>query len=291
MEYTACALCAHKCLVDRTRGELGRCRMSSTLRVSRIALHPWEEPPISGKHGSGTVFFVGCSLGCVYCQNRRISRGEGGEAMTPDALADRMLALEAMGAANINLVTPTHFVPSIVETLEIAKRRGLTLPIVYNTASFDSVDTLRALDGLVDIYLPDFKYFHAPLAKKYSFAESYPEVAKAAIAEMVRQRPTLSYRADGTLASGVLCRLLLLPGALANTKLALSYLYRTYGDSILISLMNQYTPVGRQEPPLHRPVTHEEYESLLDYARRLGLTRAFTQEFGTAKESFIPEFS
>ena len=289
--YTSCNLCAHRCGVDRTASGRGVCRMSSTMRVSRIALHPWEEPILTGTHGSGTVFFVGCSLGCVYCQNRRISRGEGGEAYTPDGLADAMLALQADGAANINLVTPTHFVPSIIETVRLARERGLSVPIVYNTSSYDTVETLRALAGTVDIYLADFKYWDGRLARAYSGAADYPDVARDALAEMMHQQPTLSYAPDGTLARGVICRLLLLPGAVANSKLALSYLYRTYGDDIVLSLMNQYTPIGTQTPPLDRTVTHEEYRDLVDFAERLGVKNAFTQEHGTATESFIPAFS
>lgn len=290
MDYSSCTLCAHNCRVDRTKAARGRCRMSSEMRISRIALHPWEEPILTGARGSGTVFFVGCSLGCVYCQNRRISRGEGGEVMSPEALAQRMLGLQEIGAANINLVTPTHFVPSIIEAVHHARASGLTLPIVYNTSSYDTQETLRALSGVVDIYLADFKYWDSRLAKRYSGAVDYPEVARAALAEMMRQHPTPHYAPDGTLKSGVICRLLLLPGAVANSKLALSYLYRTYGDSIILSLMNQYTPVGEQMPPLDRPVTHEEYRELVDFAERLGVTNAFTQQHGTAKESFIPDF-
>ena len=291
MDYASCTLCAHACRVDRTTAARGRCRMSSAMRVSRIALHPWEEPILTGRCGSGTVFFVGCSLGCVYCQNRRISRGNGGEEYSPDTLADAMLRLARQGAANINLVTPTHFVPSVIETVRLARERGLTVPIVYNTSSYDTVQTLRALEGTVDIYLADFKYWDSRLAAQYSGASDYPEVARAAIAEMMRQQPTPRYATDGTLIGGVICRLLLLPGAVANSKLALSYLYRTYGDHIILSLMNQYTPVGEQKPPLDRPVTHEEYGELLNYADRLGITNAFTQEYGTAQESFIPDFS
>lgn len=289
--YTTCTLCAHRCGVDRTSGARGRCRMSSVMRVSRIGLHLWEEPVLTGRHGSGTIFFVGCSLGCVYCQNRRISRGEGGEEYTPDRLADAMLSLEAEGAANINLVTPTHFVPSIIETVRLARERGLRVPIVYNTSSYDTVETLRALSGTVDIYLADFKYWDGRLGKAYSGVPDYPEVARAALGEMMRQQPTPRYAPDGTMRSGVICRLLLLPGAVANSKLALSYLYRTYGDGIVLSLMNQYTPVGTQQPPLDRPVTREEYRDLVDFADRLGVRHAFTQEHGTATESFIPDFS
>ncbi len=249
----------------------------------------WEEPIISGERGSGTIFFSGCSLGCVYCQNRKISRGERGTPITSSRLADTMLWLRDEGAHNINLVTPTHFVPSIREAIIEAKDRGLDIPIVYNTSSYDTVDTLRSLEGLIDIYLPDLKYYRSETARELSFAENYVLAARAAIAEMVRQAPTPVIE-NGLMKRGVVVRILLLPRHVAEAKLSLKYLYDTYGDSIYISLMNQYTPIENMKAPLDRPVTHEEYCELLDYAERLGLKNGFSQEFGTAKESFIPDF-
>ena len=212
--YTACSLCSRNCLVDRTSGGLGYCRMTADCRIARAALHMWEEPIISGERGSGTVFFVGCSLGCIYCQNRAISRGECGRVVSISELADTYLALESEGAHNINLVTPTHFVPSIIESVKEARERGLSLPIVYNTSSYDSPETIRMLSDTVDIFLPDLKYYRSATAKKYSFAADYPEVARAAIDEMVKSRPEPIIE-DGIMKSGVVVRILLLPGLLA----------------------------------------------------------------------------
>ena len=258
--------------------------------ISRAALHHWEEPPISGTRGSGTIFFTGCSLGCVFCQNRHISSGEHGREVTEERLAEIMLELQAKGAHNINLVTPTHFVPTIKSAIDTARGRGLKLPIVYNTGSYDTEETIDSLDGYVNIYLPDFKYFLSRTAKKFSFAEDYPTVAKAAIDKMVGQVGAPKFDFDGIMQSGVIVRILLLPGHVAEAKLSLKYLLDTYGDKIYVSLMNQYTPMEGMEKPLDRRVSREEYKSLVEYADKIGLKNGFTQEFGTAKESFIPAF-
>ena len=264
--------------------------MSDELYISRAALHHWEEPPISGNNGSGTIFFSGCSLSCVFCQNVDISRGRSGKQVTVDRLAEIMLELQGKKAHNINLVTPTHYIPSIAEAIVKARGDGLTLPIVYNTGSYDSVEALRSLDGLVDIYLPDLKYYRASTAGEYSLAPDYPEVARAAIAEMYRQVGSPVFDGDGIMRRGVIVRLLLLPGHVAEAKLNLKYLTDTYGDNIYVSLMNQYTPMENMKAPLNRKVTRDEYFDLLDYAHRIGLKNGFTQDFGTASESFIPPF-
>ena len=263
--------------------------MGSAPVVARVSLHRLEEPIISGEQGSGTVFFVGCSLGCIYCQNRVISRGEGGKKMTVSALADSMLDLEGQGAHNINLVTPTHFAPSIIAAVKEARERGMKVPVVYNTGSYDTPETLGALEGTVDVYLPDLKYYKAASAGKLSMAQDYPDVARAAIAEMVRQQPSAVIE-DGLIKRGVVVRLLLLPGHLAECKLNLKHLFDTYGDSIYISLMSQYTPIGDMPSPLNRTVTEAEYSELVDYALRLGVKNAFIQDGSSASESFIPEF-
>ena len=264
--------------------------MTDEMYLSRAALHYWEEPPISGTRGSGTIFFSGCSLACVYCQNREISRAEVGKAVSIDRLSEIMLELQDKGAHNINLVTPTHFAPSIAEAIRRAKVRGLSIPIVYNTGSYDTPEALRLLDGLVDVYLPDLKYYTAKTAKSYSLAADYPDVARAAIAEMYRQVGEPILDDDGIMRKGIIVRILLLPGHVAEAKLSLKYLLDTYGDNIFISLMNQYTPMPGMTSPLNRTVTHEEYSDLLTYAEKLGLKNGFTQDFGTAKESFIPPF-
>ena len=289
ISYKECRLCARACGVDRTR-TVGYCRVGADMSVARAALHFWEEPPISGSRGSGTIFFSGCSLSCVFCQNREISRGRAGKMVTSEQLANIMLDLQSQDAHNINLVTPTHFIPSIKEALILAKARGLTVPIVYNTGSYDTPKALRMLDGLIDIYLPDLKYYTTRTADALSNAEDYPDVAREAIAEMYRQVGEPIFDADGIMKRGVIVRILLLPGRVAEAKLSLKYLLDTYGDGIYISLMNQYTPMEGMTPPLDRPVTHEEYAQLTDYAERIGLKKGFTQEFGTASESFIPPF-
>ncbi len=288
--YHHCELCAHRCGVDRTCGPLGRCHSSDTVRLARASLHMWEEPPISGTHGSGTVFFSGCSLGCLYCQNRAISHEGVGREVTPARLADIFLELQAAGAHNINLVTPTHFVPSIREALDMAKTHGLQLPVVYNTSSFDTPDTIRTLRGYVDIYLADLKYARPATAARLSAAASYPEAARAAIAEMVVQCPEICLDTDGMMRRGVIVRVLLLPAHVAEAKLIVGYLHRTYGDSICISMMNQYTPNPMLPAPLNRSVTRDEYRDLLTYADKIGVKNGFTQEAGTAENSFIPAF-
>ena len=289
LSYSPCEICARKCGVDRTSGEIGFCRSSDKMKITRAALHYWEEPIISGTRGSGTVFFSGCSLGCIYCQNSKISRASVGREVTPTDLAAEMLRLEREGAHNINFVTPTHFAPSIKETVSIAREMGLSVPIVYNTGSYDTQETIRALEGTVDIYLPDLKYYRTVSAEKLSFAKDYPDVARTAIAEMVRQHPNPVIE-DGIMRSGVVVRILLLPSHVAEAKLSLKYLYDTYGDSIYISLMNQYTPMPGMKSPLDRTVTNAEYSELVSYAERLGVVNAFIQEGGTQKESFIPDF-
>lgn len=287
--YTECRLCARNCGVDRTES-IGYCKMSSEVFLSRAALHRWEEPPISGDRGSGTIFFSGCSLSCIFCQNRDISRGRMGKSVTTDRLSEIMLELQAQGAHNINFVTPTHYIPSVAEAIRLAKAGGLTIPIVYNTGSYENTDALRMLDGLVDVYLPDLKYYTPRLAERLSSSSDYPEVARRAIAEMVRQVGEPVFDGQGIMRRGVIVRILLLPGHVAEAKLTLKCLLDTYGDRIYVSLMNQYTPMPDMKPPLDRPVTHEEYYQLLDYAEKNGLKNGFTQEFGTAEESFIPPF-
>lgn len=289
LSYSPCEICARKCGVDRTSGEIGFCRSSDKMKITRAALHYWEEPIISGTRGSGTVFFSGCSLGCIYCQNSKISRASVGREVTPTDLAAEMLRLEREGAHNINFVTPTHFAPSVKDAVRIAREMGLSVPIVYNTGSYDTEETVKALEGTVDIYLPDLKYYRTVSAEKLSFAKDYPDVARTAIAEMVRQHPN-SVIEDGIMRSGVVVRILLLPSHVAEAKLSLKYLYDTYGDSIYISLMNQYTPMPGMKSPLDRTVTNAEYSELVSYAERLGVVNAFIQEGGTQKESFIPDF-
>lgn len=288
-EYEKCSLCFRGCLVDRSRS-VGFCGFGDKAYISYYSLHKWEEPPISGERGSGTIFFDGCSLGCAFCQNSKISRGRNGKAVSSDELSDLMLKLQATGAHNINFVTPTHFLPTVREAIILSKKKGLSVPIVYNTGSYDNPEALKTLSGLVDIYLPDFKFYTEKTAEKYAKAPDYPNVARLSIDEMVRQAPSLEFDEGGLMKKGVIVRILLLPSHVAEAKLILKYLYSTYGDNIYISLMSQYTPMENMNPPLNRKVTSEEYSQLVDYAERLGVTNAFVQEGEAASESFIPPF-
>lgn len=298
------------------------------IRVARAALHFWEEPCISGTAGSGAVFFSGCNLGCVFCQNYAISRGHVGKNITVQRLSDIFLELQGKGANNINLVTAGHFLPVVIDALEDAKNRGLSIPIVYNTSSYEKVEAIRDLDGLVDIYLPDLKYVSSRLSGDFSKAPDYFEVASKAIEEMVRQTgepeffvkkkaslnqqmslwesedvmdaATYNECADDLMSEGrevlmkrgTIVRHLLLPGCTEDSKAVVKYLYETYGDSIFISIMNQYTPMPQVagHPLLSRKVTDDEYNEVLDYAIDSGIENAFMQEGDVAEESFIPNF-
>ncbi len=290
-----CDLCPRKCLVDRKKGEKGICGQTENLKVARAALHFWEEPCISGDAGSGAVFFSGCPLHCVFCQNENIANGTVGKEISVERLAEIFLELQEKGANNINLVTPGHFVPQITKALDLAKQEGLKLPIVYNTSSYETVETIKRLEGYVDIYLPDFKYMSPGLSKKYSHAPDYAEVAKAAIAEMVRQTGKAVFvngDEDNLILRGTIVRHLTLPGCMEDSMQILKYLHETYGDMIYISIMNQFTPLSNLEkyPELNRRITDEEYETLVDYAIEIGIENGFIQEGDTAEESFIPAF-
>lgn len=310
-----CHLCPRGCAVDR-KSNTGYCGQTQALRVARIGLHFWEEPCISGLNGSGAVFFSGCPLRCVYCQNASIALGTVGREISPAELVDSMFRLKEEGANNINLVTPTHFVPQLVPILEQAKSQGLDLPILYNTSAYETVETLRMLDGLVDIYLPDDKYADTALAKALSHAPDYPEVAMAAIEEMLRQvgapvfeeqvqtlRAESVYGTEGAalgstevfpmIQRGVIVRHLVLPGYLENSRSVLRLLKERFDDVVYISIMNQYTPMRSFPafPTLDRRVTDAEYDEIVDFAIEIGIENGFVQEGETASESFIPEFS
>lgn len=288
-----CTLCPRNCHVDRINGQKGYCKQTDELVVARAALHMWEEPCISAEKGSGTVFFSGCAMGCVYCQNHNISKGLVGKKITINRLAEIFIELQKKDANNINLVTPSHYVPQIVEAITIAKRNGLQLPIVYNCSGYEKTDTLKLLDGYVDIYLPDFKYMDEKLAKKYSNAPDYFVFASEAIKEMVHQVGEPRFDNNGIMTKGVIVRHLTLPGYLEDSKNIIKYLHKTHGDLIYISIMNQYTPlphVGKY-PEINRKITEEEYNKLVDFAIELGVENGFIQEGDTASESFIPDFN
>ena len=291
-KYENCLLCPKKCGINRAAGQTGVCGVSAEIRVARAALHYWEEPCISGEKGSGAVFFSGCSLHCVFCQNREISDGKAGKIISKERLRDIFLELKAKGANNINLVTPGQYIPDIVWAVRDARRYGMELPIVYNTSGYENADELKQLEGIVDVYLPDFKYMDSALSAKYSRAKDYPSVAKQAISEMVRQQPGVVIDdATGLIQKGVIVRQLLLPGHVNDAKAILKYLHDTYQDSIYISMMSQFTPIALKDyPEINRTVTRREYERLIDYAIKIGITNAFIQEGNVAKDSFIPAF-
>ncbi len=292
-----CNICPRKCNIDR-RSHKGFCSEYEYITIARAALHFYEEPCISGMEGSGAVFFCGCNLKCVFCQNADISTGRSGKEVSVERLSDIFLELRDQGANNINLVTPSHFVYPIKEALILAKNKGLDIPIVYNTSAYELPETLSVLDGLVDIYLPDFKYMDDTLAKNYSGVADYSFHAKRAIAEMFRQTGPNEFDERGMMKKGIIVRHLLLPLGVKNAKQVVSYIHETYGDDVYLSIMNQYTPVnsdslkkaGEKYPELLRKVTKREYDRLLDYVFSLNIVNAYFQEGKTAEESFIPAF-
>ena len=291
-KYENCLLCPRKCGINRGIGQTGVCGVSSEIKVARAALHYWEEPCISGKRGSGAVFFSGCSLHCVFCQNRAISDGKEGKVISKERLSDIFIELADKGANNINLVTPGQYIPDIVWAEKKEKSRGMKLPIIYNTSGYENVTELKLLEGIVDVYLPDFKYMDNMLSARYSRAKDYPSVAKQALSEMVRQQPDVVIDdATGLIQKGVIVRQLLLPGHVNDAKVVLKYLYDTYHDHVYISMMSQFTPIALKDyPEINRTVTRREYERLVDYAIKIGITNAFIQEGDVAKDSFIPAF-
>ena len=292
MNLSKCDICPRKCGVNREKGELGFCKMKDKIKIARYSLHYWEEPIISGETGSGTIFFSGCNLKCIFCQNYKISSENIGKEISVERLKEICLELQNMGANNINLVTGTHFLPLIKEALILAKKEGLTIPIVYNTSSYENVDSLKEMEGLIDIYLPDLKYYDNKLAENFSLANNYFEIATNAIKEMVRQtgKPVIE---NNIMKKGVIVRHLLLPNHLEDSKKIIKYLHDTYNEDIYISIMNQYTPIKKFDkyPELNRTLTDKEYDELVNYACDLNITQAFIQEGETCKESFIPDFT
>ncbi|MDD6735872.1 MAG: radical SAM protein [Clostridiales bacterium] len=288
-----CTLCPKRCGVNRIKGEKGFCGSGAQLKIARAALHFWEEPCISGTNGSGAVFFSYCTLKCVYCQNYGISTQNRGRFISDAQLADIFLDLQAQGAHNINLVTPTHFVPQIISAVDTARKHGLNLPIIYNTSGYENTETIDMLDGYIDVYLPDLKYFDNRYAVKYSGAKDYYKIAQGALERMYSQVGPCRFGEDGIIKKGMIVRHLMLPGLLFDTKKIIDRLYARYGDDIFISIMSQYTPLPslpQEFPELNRRIKPKYYDAILDYAAGLGITNAYIQDFDSADESFIPEF-
>ena len=289
--YKKCNLCPRNCLIDRSK-TLGYCKATDKVKVARSALHHFEEPSISGNNGSGTIFFSNCNLKCCYCQNKEISTDGFGKEITIERLSEMMLELEEKHANNINLVTPTHYVPSIIEAIKLARSKGLSIPIVYNTSGYESVETLKLLEGYIDIYLTDFKYFDNKLGKDLSKCSNYFEVASKALEEMYRQTGKNKFNKDGLMTKGIIVRCLVLPTKSDDAKKIIDYLYKKYQDNIYLSIMNQYTPVNfiKDYPYLNKTISEDEYNDVIDYAIDLGIKNAYMQEGGTCSESFIPAF-
>ena len=289
----SCMLCPRNCKVNRHKS-VGFCGASDRVKLAYYSLHQWEEPIISGENGSGTVFFSNCNLRCLFCQNKKIStdRNSYGKEISNDKLKEIFLKLQDLGAHNINLVTPTHYVPQIASVLKRIKNKELNIPVVYNTSSYENIGTLMMMKGLVDIYLADLRYYDDKLGEKYSLCKDYFETATMAIDEMYRQVGGILLDSDGMIKRGLVVRVLILPGHVEDAKNIIKYLYKTYKDEIFISIMNQYTPVNKCKfDNLNRKVSDDEYDDVVNYAIDLGVTNAFVQEGEAASESFIPEFN
>lgn len=285
-----CNLCPRKCGINRYE-QKGVCGATNKIKLAHYSLHMWEEPIISGSKGSGTIFFSNCNLKCLYCQNKKISLDGYGKIISNKKLGEIMLELQDKGAHNINLVTPTHYVPQIATILHKLKGDALKIPVVYNTSSYENVGTIMIMRNLVDIYLADLRYFDDDLGKKYSMCEDYFETATMAIDEMYRQVGKCELGNDGLLKKGLVVRVLILPGHTRDAKEIINYLYKTYKDDIYISIMNQYTPINKcKYANLNRRITEQEYDEVIDFAISIGVKMAFIQEGETAKESFIPKF-
>ena len=287
-----CQTCPRDCKVNRLKKEIGLCGADDQVRVAKIALHYGEEPPISLENGSGAIFFSGCNLKCIFCQNYSISSKIFGKILTIQELADQMIELQKKKAANINLVTPTHYIPQIIEAIKIAKKKGLRIPIIYNCGGYEKVESLKLLNGLIDIYLPDLKYYDDLLAMKYSKAPNYFEIATKAIREMYRQVGVPKFDQNGMLKKGIIVRHLLLPEQLEDSKRVIRYLYHTYQDKVFISIMGQYTPLRQVQhiKELNHRVKREDYDALIRYACDLNIKNAFIQNEGSDNEEFIPYF-
>ena len=293
MELTErCELCPRRCGANRLAGKNGFCGGGKEVKVARAALHFWEDPCISGEEGSGTVFFSGCTMRCVFCQNREISRGEAGKLISTERLAEIFLELQKKGANNINLVTPMHYAPQITAALDIARKNGLSLPIVWNTGGWELPESVEAVKNYSDIWLTDFKYFDNSLAEKFSNAKNYFENASASLKKMLEQTGEPVFDDDGMMKKGIIVRHLVLPGHTDDSKKVLRWLWENFGDKIWISIMNQYTPLCSEEkfPELSRKVTDEEYDEVVDFAVSLGIENAFVQDGEAVSESFIPPF-
>ncbi len=288
-----CNVCARNCLVNRNEGKLGFCRSGATVKVAKAYGHMWEEPCISGEKGSGTIFFSNCNLRCVFCQNHDISQSDIGKEVSIERLSEIFLEEQSRGYHNINLVNPTHYAPQIIAALDMAKKNGLNIPIVYNSNGYESLASIKALNGYIDVYIPDLKYFNDKYAVRYSSAPSYFSIASEVIKEMASQVGTPIFDNNGLMTKGVIIRHLMLPGLLFDSKKVVDYIYKTFGDSVFLSLMNQYTPMYKasEYPEINKTLNPSHYDSLIDHCIELGYINAFIQESGSNSTVYVPDFN
>lgn len=287
-----CNLCPRNCSINRFAGELGFCNSSLDIKVAKVSLYYWEEPCISGTSGSGAVFFSNCNLRCVFCQNYKISHEGLGKTISINRLSEIFLEHQMRGALNINLITPTHYVPQIIEALKLAKNKGLSIPILYNSSGYESIDTIKMLRGFIDVYLPDLKYYNDKYAIKYSNAPNYFNTASRAITEMVSQVGETKFDSNGIIKSGVIVRHLMLPGLLFDSKKVIDFIYTSFKSNVYISLMNQYTPMHKSfaYPEINKKVNPNHYDALINYCLKLGITNCYIQESESSSKSFVPDF-
>lgn len=286
-----CNICPHNCNVDR-KEQKGRCRATDKVKIALASLHFYEEPCISGQNGSGTVFFSHCNLSCVYCQNYKISQQDFGKEVSIKQLAKIFLSQQQKGANNINLVTPTIYVSEIIEAIKIAKEQGLNIPIIYNSSGYENVETIKKLNGYIDVYLPDFKYMFNELGEKYSKVKNYPEIAQEALIEMYKQVGNVSLDKKGLIQKGVIIRHLILPGHIENTKEVLKWIKETFNDNVFLSLMAQYFPTNKvsKYSNLNRKLTKEEYNEVEEYLYDLDIQNGYIQDLGEHEEEYVPDF-
>jgi putative pyruvate formate lyase activating enzyme len=288
-----CNVCPRNCGIDRISGKVGFCKSGVTVKVAKAYGHMWEEPCVSGTKGSGTIFFSNCNLRCVFCQNHDISQSSIGKEISVERLSEIFLEQQTKGYHNINLVNPTHYVPQIIAALDMAKKSGLTIPVVYNSNGYENIESIKALNGYIDVYIPDLKYFNDKYAIKYSSAPNYFNIASKVIGEMVAQVGIPVFNGDDIMIKGVIIRHLMLPGLLFDSKKVVDYIYITFGDSVYLSLMNQYTPMFKatEYAEINRPLNPDHYDSLIDYCVDLGYKNAFIQESGTSSTVYVPDFN
>ena len=287
-----CEICPHKCKIDRTKNQVGRCKSKDTVKVALASIHNFEEPCISGRNGSGTVFFSNCNLSCEFCQNYEISQQGLGKEISIERLAEIFIEQQLRGADNINLVSPTSYAVQIIEAIKIAKNNGLKIPIIYNTNGYENIETLKLLEGYIDIYLPDLKYAENDLAKKYSKIENYFEIATSAIKEMYRQVGKNEYDENGIIKAGIIIRHLILPNHTENSKKVLKWIAENMPKNITVSVMAQYFPTykAKEIKDINRKITKYEYQKIENYLYSLDLENGYIQEMGNNEEIYVPKW-